>query len=60
MLTSVCVLLLPPSLYPKKKTDMPKKDLATNIFFGTELPTIQAPMAGVKGSSLGISVPFVF
>ena len=39
---------------------MLKGHMATNNFFGTELPIIQVPMAGVKGSSLGISVPFAF
>ena len=34
--------------------------MATNNFFGTELSIIQAPMAGVKGSYLVISVPFAF
>ena len=39
---------------------MPKGHMATNNFFGTELPIIQAPIAGVKGSPLGMSVRFVF
>ena len=42
-----------------EKTDMPKRNGDKQIF-GTELPNIQALMAGVKGSYLGISVPFTF
>jgi hypothetical protein len=49
-------LFLHHSLYPTLKKLTWLKAIATNNFFGEELPIIQAPMAGVQGSSLAIAV----